>query len=1062
MSIGNGGTARAALRLAVAFLFLGVLPRALSAQYFGRNQVQYETFDFRVLSTEHFRIHFYPEEREATLDASRMAERWFGRLAPIFQHRMTEVKPIVFYANHPDFQQTNIGGGGAIGEGTGAFVESLRTRLVMPFSSAYGETHHVLGHEMVHVYQYDLAQARSGMGVGALNRLPPWMVEGMAEYLSLGRNDPNTAMWMRDAALRGDLPSLDQLGRDPRYFPYRYGQALWAYIGGRWGDRAVTEIFRFALREGFDGALRRVTGLTPKALGEEWITSIRSTYLPLVEGRTRPGDVGEHVLGSNELGEYNMDPIVSPDGQYVAFFSRRGLFSIDLYLADAKTGKILKQLTSPTRGSHFDAIAFIYSAGSWSPDSKKFAFTVFADGDQQLAILDVASQDIERKISIEGVGEVTNPAWSPDGTQIALSGNSGGISNLYMLDLASSKVTQLTNDKYSDLQPAWSPDGRTIAFATDRGPSTDFTQLTFSDMQIGLYDVASQQIRVLSLFERGKHINPAFSPDGRSLFFISDREGISDVYRTDVSTGEVFQVTRVATGVSGITTLSPAMSVAQRTGRMMFAVFQNSGYNVYALEADRTVGTPVGKAVPEVAAAGILPPVGAYGTSVVVNYLEDAVSHLPQAPALAVADYKPKLRLDYLGQPSFGVGSNSFGTQVGGSASAFFSDMLSNHQLGVAVQAQGQVKDIGGQLFYQNTKRRLNWAVITGHVPYLSGYAGIYIDRLGSTPVQVVEQLLLRTYRDELTFQAAYPFSRTRRFEVSGGYTHLGYDYETKRFLYTIPGQFLGDSTAAFPKCDASTQIITFPPQCTPDGIHLASASAALVGDNSFFAFTSPIQGSRYRFEVAPTTGTLNFATATADYRTYRFKSPVTFALRGLHYGRYGKDSEDYRQQPLFLGYPFLMRGYQNGSFNGEECRDNTPNPVLGVTRDPCPVFNRLIGSRIAVANLELRIPLFGTEQFGIINFPFFPTEIAPFIDAGLAWCGGTSNDTSAQRCGGVGDSPSLRFDRDTGDRVPVFSAGITSRINVLGYLVLEIYYAYPFQRPDKGPHFGFQIQPGW
>ncbi|HEX2716369.1 MAG TPA: hypothetical protein VHM67_01750, partial [Gemmatimonadaceae bacterium] len=46
--------------------------------------------------------------------------------------------------------------------------------------------------------------------------------------------------------------------------------------------------------------------------------------------------------------------------------------------------------------------------------------------------------------------------------------------------------------------------------------------------------------------------------------------------------------------------------------------------------------------------------------------------------------------------------------------------------------------------------------------------------------------------------------------------------------------------------------------------------------------------------------------------------------------------------------------------------------------------------------------------------------------------------------------------------QVPVASAGVSTRINLFGYLIGEIYYAYPFQRPDKGGHFGFQLAPGW
>jgi len=218
-------------------------------------------------------------------------------------------------------------------------------------------------------------------------------------------------------------------------------------------------------------------------------------------------------------------------------------------------------------------------------------------------------------------------------------------------------------------------------------------------------------------------------------------------------------------------------------------------------------------------------------------------------------------------------------------------------------------------------------------------------------------------------------------------------------------------------------------------------SSLAYVGDNSFFAFTSPIAGQRFRLEVSPTIGTLSYQTLLADYRRYFLMRPVSFAFRGMHYGRYGKAAADNRLAPLFLGYPSLVRGYDTGSFDASECSDS---------RDAsCPEFDRLIGSKIGVASAELRIPLFGTEEFGLLNFPFLPTEIAPFVDAGLAW--------------DAGDDVVFGFERD-GDsfRVPVFSAGMTARMNVLGYLVAEVYYAYPFQRPDKGWHFGFNIAPGW
>src|SRR6185295_19122979 len=111
---------------------------------------------------------------------------------------------------------------GFIGQGTGGVTEGARDRVIMPFTGVYAESDHVLGHELVHVFQYKIAQASRG-GLNSVGRIPLWLIEGMAEYLSLGRQDPNTAMWLRDALRRNDLPTLNQLTRDPRYFPYRYG-----------------------------------------------------------------------------------------------------------------------------------------------------------------------------------------------------------------------------------------------------------------------------------------------------------------------------------------------------------------------------------------------------------------------------------------------------------------------------------------------------------------------------------------------------------------------------------------------------------------------------------------------------------------------------------------------------------------------------------------------------------------------------------------------------------------------------------------------------------------------
>ncbi len=1026
-----------------ALTALTLMGEIAGAQYFGRNKVQYERFDFRIMRTDHLDFYFYPAESLATADAARMGERWYSRLSEIFRHTFDR-KAVVLYADHPDFQQTNVVQG-MIEEGTGGITEGLRTRVVMPHTGSYWDTDHVLGHELVHVFQYNVAEAGPG-GLARLGALPLWLVEGMAEYLSLGRYDPLTAMWLRDATLRNRLPTIKQLTTDPRFFPYRYGQALWAYIGGRYGDRAVVDVYRASLRMGWDQALVRILGVSSDSLSKDWMAAIKAHYNPLIEGRQRPNEAGNLVLGiTKRAGDYNLSPTVSPDGKYLAFFSRRGLFSIDLYVADAQTGRIIRRLAGPTSGSHIDAVSFISSSGDWSPDANQFAFIVFAQGNHELAILDARRGSITRRVKLPGVGAVNNVAWSPDGRTLALSGMKGGISDIYTLDLASGTLRQLTNDRYADLHPAWSPDGRAIAFSSDRGPRTSFDRLTFSRYQLATIDVSTGQVSVYSPFPDAKHINPQYSSDGRDLFFISDQDGFQDIYRMALGGGAISRVTRVATGVSGITHTSPAMTVSRRTGSVYFSVFDEQGFAVYTLPADRAAGQPVTPAVGQLAAGGLLPPGDTPGRAPVTSYLTDAVAGLPATSNFPILPYRSKFSLDAIGQPSLGVASGPFGTGLAGGVSAFFGDQLGDQMIGTAIQAQGTVQDIGAQAVYYNLKRRVNWGAGISHIPYLTGFTTV---QTSSRPGLIEYDLYLqRLFFTEGSLIAQYPFSTTRRVETSVSGTRIGYSQEIQR-AYATP----------------SGQVVDFDriPGSGPPAIMFGQASLALVGDWSNAAFTSPVAGGRYRFEAQPTFGEITFNTALADYRRYHFMRPITFAWRGIHYGRYGLDAENYRViSPLFLGEEQLVRGYSYGSFGVEECVTSG-----SASSQSCPVIERLIGSRMAVFNAELRIPLIGTREFGLLNIPFLPVELSPFFDAGIMWTTDQNPSLRVRRSDEaertVNCSPDSRSIGICAERVPVFSAGLSARINVLGYLIFETYLAKPFQRPTKDWVWGFQLAPGW
>jgi Omp85 superfamily domain/WD40-like Beta Propeller Repeat len=1028
---------RNAVRIVLSAFLLTLLASTAGAQqYFGRNKVQWENFDFKVLQTEHFDIYYYDQEEDVVRDVGRQAERWYARLSRVFNHSFKR-KPIVLYANAADFHQTTTTGG-FIGEGTGGFTDAFMNRVVLPLTGDRAEDDHVLGHEMVHVFQYDLAAtAVQNRRRFALEALPLWIVEGMAEYLSKGRVDPLTAMWIRDATDHDRLPTIGQLTRDPRYFPYRYGQAIMAYIGARFGDEAVVRYFAASGSVGVEEGVERALGINAKQLFNDWKAASTELYAPVFEAR--PDSLAKPLIGRKPVRgekrtrrsggtELNIGPALSPDGKLLAFISARDLFSIDLFLADAHTGQIIRKLVSEDRDAHFESLRFLESAGSWSPDGRRLAFVTFAKGDNFLSIVDVESRATEH-IKVPGVEAIMNVAWSPDGSTIAIAGQKTGASDLFLYNLSTKQVRQLTADTYSDLHPTWSPDGRMLAFISDRGPGTNLEQLKFARLGINTIDIGTGQIRQIPVFANAKHINPQFSADGRSIYFIANPEGVADIYRYDLGDNKTSRVTHVRTGVAGITELAPALSVA-RTGDIAFSLYEDDNYNLYTIPSNSQGAVTLTEMPTGIPRPALLPPLRGTGSEITA-YLSRPEEGLPPANAdFNERGYNADLRLAYLGPPTLGVGVGQYGFGAGGSVSAWFSDILGQHNVGFTFQGGGSSStggvglqdQLGGELFYLNQKHRFNWGAGVLRIPYIA--SSPVTVRPGPNPqTTIYEQSLLVQTVTDVSALAQYPFSTTRRIESAAGVQQFGFKLLTDLFLVDQNGSIIDRETF--------TQ--------ENETINLAKASTAFVGDSSTYGFISPIRGTRYRYEIEALQGDINFQTGLADWRRYFFFRPLTLAVRGLYYGRYGEGAEDTRLSTLYVGSGSIGRGYDPYTINPIECV-STPG-------DDCPVLNRLIGTSIAAAGLELRAPLFGTREFGLINAPFLPTEIFAFGDMGAAW----SDD----------DEITWKYATNTTERVPVFSVGIGLRV-LLSYIPIEVFAAKPFQRPDESIVYGFNITPGW
>ena len=749
------------------------------------------------------------------------------------------------------------------------------------------ETDHVIGHELVHAFQYDI----TGVGrqsMTGLTRVPLWFIEGMAEYLSIGPVDPNTTMWMRDAVRRGELPSFRDL-QGYKYFPYRWGQAFWAYMGGTYGDDVVGALLRAAGRNGnVELSLESMTHRPVDSLFADWHRALTASAheVAAATGNEIPTDKAQFkrereipvttagarlLISPGSQSHYNLAPAISPDGKRIVYFSDAGLFSIDMYLANADNGRIIRTLISSTRDPHLESMQFINSAGAWDATGTRFVFGAVITGHPALRIVNGNNGKTVREAKFPSLGEIFNPTWSPDGRKIAFSAQVGGYTDLFIYDLQSKLLQRLTNDAYADLEPAWSPDGTSIAFVTDRfGTSLD--SLSYGAYQLAVMSASGGQITQMPRLSGAKHINPQWSPDGLSLYFLSDPGGISNIYRLSLGDGVMTQVTNVFSGVSGITALSPALSVAQKAPRAVFTVYTGGGYAIQVIDDIQTLaGGPI-KDLPK--AAAILPPIDreVVGTGIAA-VLDDAQDGLPAETALdlvsAVKAYHPKLSLDFIAEPSLAIAADRFGTYIGGGITMYWSDMLGDHNLVTMAQVNGRISDFAGLVAYGNRKSRLNWMIGAQWIPYITGRFGYGTDTNGNYVEQI--ERLKQTNR-ELSGVVAYPFNRSRRIEASLGVSEISFSHEVRQTTYDFSGNVLDDRTIALP---APGSLTLFSP--TPAGPR-----------NSFFGATGDPRSAlalRSRLRSA-----ICVPYRVADYR--RYHDQASLHNRGaLRVGRYGRDA---------------------------------------------------------------------------------------------------------------------------------------------------------------------------
>lgn len=880
--------------LAVLAAALAAAPAA--AQGFGKNKIQYRDFDWKIYHSPHFDVYYYPEEEALLEKVVSFAESAYDQISRDFDFQIKKPVPLIFYATHSAFEQNNIILN-FIPEGTGAFASPVRNRMVMPVDIPDPELLQLISHELTHVFQYEILY-QGKLGRAATARPPQWLMEGMASFIAQDES-ARDRMYLRDAVVNDAIPPVSRV-EGGGFFAYRLGHAVFDFMKERWGMEGFRDFvyeYRNSLGpKGIERALDRAFRLEPSDFDVEFRRWLRKKYLPELVRTGEPSDFGRPFNAYGEPAKGNqISGVASPSGDLVAAFSTLRN-DIDLVLFDTRKREVVRNLTRGFSNEYQYLVAQEFTMGrkmgrdiAFSPDGNTIALFAKRERGRSLALVNVLTGKLERMVDME-IEQQLAPAFSPDGGKVAFSGNQAGRFDIFELDLASGAVRNLTNDEAYDGAPVYAPDGTSLVISSIAGGYTHLYRLDLADLG-KRYQLTSGEFN---------DTDSAFSTDGASVYFTSDRSGAQNIHSLNLTTGELQQFTNAVTGCF----MPTVMAQASGPDRILFSGFWKGDFDLYVIEDPEPV------AGAEAASVQLAPE----PTEALPRFEPDITVTIDDANKEEYGGFK--LFVEDVGAQ---VGVNSDQTFVSDTYISF-TDYLGDRRLIAQFSSIETFSNF--DIAYYNLANRWQWGVrLFDNRTYYVGQdfttGQLRRGRAAYTQTGAVASL-------------SYPFNFYHRFEFGGGYILREVDFQ---------------SFAIDPQSG------NFIPVVLPRKDNYPVVEAALVGDSTVFGPYGAVSGRRWRLDTSfapdldkdePTLGgdepggTLTSAVS-LDFRQYvPISQRSNLALRV-----FGGASDGNAPQPFYFGGLNTLRGFDFRDFVGNRAAFANVEyrfPLFDALRGP--VFN--------------------------------------------------------------------------------------------------------------------------
>ncbi len=561
-------------RFAYYIIILTVLisAKAYSQFYFfGRNKVQYEKFNWKIIKTEHFNVYYYNELYEIARIGAKFAEEAYEHYKVKFNNIVTAKIPLIFYNTSLQFQQTNTTPG-FIPEGVGGFFEFLKGRVVIPFTGSIKEFKHVIRHELVHVFMTNkifriLIDHRMPTGQSP----PLWFTEGLAEYMST-EFDAQANMVLRDAVINNYFVNLQNIHRIfGSYLMYKEGQSFLEFVEDKYGEYKVRQfIENFWMFPNFNDVIAYTIGKPFEKIDEEWVFYEKQKYYPLLNGNLSLAQYSEKLTSDG----FNFSPVnySNRENNFIYFVGNHDGYS-SLFRIQETNGKYSSPeiVIKGEKSEEFESFHLLQSAIDISSNGI-VAFVTKSGATDAIHFYSIADDEVIKSLQTAELVSISSPKFSNNANSVVFQAvDTKGFSDIFLYELKNDSLVRLTNDYYDDRDPVFGVNDRQIIFSSDR-TSGKYKQ-KHNLFSFNLDDFSIKYITYLN----ADNFSPFLSIDKKEIIFNSELDGVRNVWKIKIKNGVLDnKVIKVSSFISGV--YNP---VFYDSTTILFSGFENFSFQIY-------------------------------------------------------------------------------------------------------------------------------------------------------------------------------------------------------------------------------------------------------------------------------------------------------------------------------------------------------------------------------------------------------------------------------------------------------------------------------------------------